>query len=72
MACVILGFATIWCAAVRAGTYDVWSCRLPDGRPAPIEGWRASADSTWQLCASGGPIETQLDTEADAGYWVEV
>jgi hypothetical protein len=23
-----------------AGTYDVWSCRLPDGKPAPVAGWR--------------------------------
>jgi hypothetical protein len=26
--------------AAHAGTYDVWSCRMPDGqRPAPIAGW---------------------------------
>ena len=24
----------------HAGTYDVWSCRLPDGKAAPLEGWR--------------------------------
>jgi hypothetical protein len=26
-------------AAARAGTYDVWSCNLPDGTNLPVKGW---------------------------------
>ena len=29
----------------HAGTYDVYSCTLPDGKPAPINGWHAELDS---------------------------
>ena len=25
--------------AASAGTYDVYACRLPNGAPAPIDGW---------------------------------
>jgi hypothetical protein len=72
IACVVLGFATIWCGVARAGTYDVWGCRLPDGRPAPINGWQATLYGSFQsTCASGGLLETQLDTAADVPYWVE-
>ena len=28
-------------AVASAGTYDVYSCTLPNGRPAPLEGWRS-------------------------------
>lgn len=27
-------------APAHAETYDVWSCRLPDGKAAPLDGWR--------------------------------
>jgi hypothetical protein len=31
--------ALAWTAAAQAGTYDVYACRLPDGRAAPAGGW---------------------------------
>ena len=32
-------------AAASAGTYDVYSCTLPNGSPAPMEGWRSDKSS---------------------------
>jgi hypothetical protein len=69
--CIIGGFAAIACANARAGTYDVWGCRLADGKPAAIDGWKALGPGNWETCASGGPIETWLDNTADVGYWAE-
>ena len=71
-ACVVIGFATIWCGVARAGTYDVWGCRLPNGTPAPIDGWRATWNGSYQsTCASGGLFETELDFAGDVPYYVE-
>ena len=36
---VALLAVTLWPAAARAGTYDVYACRLPDGSGAPAGGW---------------------------------
>lgn len=55
----------IWPAAARAGTYDVYSCRLPDGRPAPTFGWSAVSlrAVTSDTCASGGSLRAALPSE---------
>src|SRR6478672_13486287 len=33
-------------AAARAGSYDVWSCNLPDGTNLPVEGWSSQQYGT--------------------------
>src|SRR5690242_13892775 len=68
-ACIVIGFVELWCGVARAGTYDVWGCRMPDGRAAPIAGWTTIGDGNSQSCASGGPLETQFDNAGDVGYW---
>jgi hypothetical protein len=71
IACVVFGFVTVGCASARAGTYDVWGCRLANGVPAPVDGWQAMGPGTWNACAGGGPLENWLDNAADVGYWAE-
>jgi hypothetical protein len=62
-----VGLALLLCATARAGTYEVWSCADPAGKPAPTEGW-----STWFTgpantvqhvdgCASGEGLYVGLD-----------
>src|SRR5262245_28305345 len=69
---MVIGFAMVWCGVARAGTYDVWGCRVPDGKPAPINGWQATPHGSYQsTCASGGLLETELDFAADVGYYVD-
>src|SRR4051812_17739725 len=54
-------------APARAGTYDVYSCRLPDGSPAPTNGWTRFATpapevvvTTSDGCAAGGGLTASL------------
>jgi hypothetical protein len=65
------------CATARAGTYDVYSCRLPDGSPAPTNGWSAFANpapeigvNTADACASGGTLNASLPPFAPIGMEV--
>src|SRR5690349_3600496 len=37
----ILLILLLWPPRAGAGTYDVYSCRLPNGFPAPTKGWSA-------------------------------
>src|SRR5262249_51003756 len=70
VAWMVVAFSTVCCRVARAGTYDVWGCRLPDGRSAPINGWQATPFGSFQsTCASGGLLETQLDYTADVPYY---
>jgi hypothetical protein len=72
VASTMFGLAAIWCAVASAGTYDVWGCRMPDGRPAAINGWAATLQGNFRsTCASGGLLETQLDYAADVPYYVD-
>jgi hypothetical protein len=36
----VLLILILWVSPAGAQTYDVYSCRLPDGSPAPAHGWR--------------------------------
>lgn len=62
-----------------AGTYDVWGCRMPDGSPAPIAGWRAvavKAPPPTTDCATYGGMRaefpaTALAAESSTGWWFE-
>jgi hypothetical protein len=58
----------------HAGTYDVYSCRLPDGSPAPTDGWTPFATREPEVdvaaeavdrCASGEALIARLGF----GFW---
>ncbi len=53
-------FATLllWPAHASAGTYDVYSCRLPDGTPAPTDGWHPFVDAGRQSGLRAGRVRT--------------
>ena len=36
---IAVGVTLLTGPSAMAGTYDVYSCRLPDGAPAPTDGW---------------------------------
>ena len=73
-AAAALGFA----APAQAGNYRVWTCRLPNGRPAPIHdatsGWFASLRAGTQFmitedrCATGGGIYAALQGSQPLGH----
>jgi hypothetical protein len=49
-------------AGADAATYTVWSCKKPDGRPAPVEGWAAAGGlASTTLCDGGGPLRAGFD-----------
>src|SRR3954454_13302309 len=61
-------------APARAGTYDVYSCRLPDGSPATTNGWARFATpapevvlTTSDGCAAGGGLMASLRSFAPVG-----
>jgi hypothetical protein len=69
----------ISCASARAGTYDVYSCRLPNGSPAPANGWTPFATPAPEVvtmtrdgCATGGGLTVSLPSnviaDTDAGW----
>src|SRR3954454_22584112 len=64
------------CAPARAGTYDVYSCRLPDGSPAPAGGWVpfATEPTSFGLsatasdsCGAGGGLIASLPSYVPVG-----
>lgn len=64
------------CASARAGTYDVYSCRLPDGSPAPAGGWTpfatqmpafVSPATVANNCASGDGLVSTLPSFVPSG-----
>src|SRR5690349_5908873 len=64
------------CGPARAGTYDVYSCRLPDGSPAPANGWAPVVNAPPELglsvttensCASSGGLKASLPSFMPAG-----
>ena len=66
----------IVCAPARAGTYDVYSCRLPDGSPAPSSGWTSfgsASDPTglsstaYNGCGSGGGLTATMPPYVPVG-----
>jgi hypothetical protein len=72
-------------APAEAGTYRVWTCRLPDGRSAPIRdataGWQPQLRGATQFmtledrCAAAGGISAHLggvQPRAAGGNWVYV
>ncbi len=67
-------------ATARAGEYHVYSCRMPDGEAAPVDGWSGSKTGTYSYaedrCATpGGGLVAALGDEptrtanADLATW---
>src|SRR3954465_6254655 len=63
-------------APARAGTYDVYSCRLPDGSPAPAGGWVPFTGESIELglsgitgdtCGAGGGLAASLPSYVPVG-----
>jgi hypothetical protein len=57
-------------AVSRAGSYHVYSCRMPDGEVAPVDGWSGSLapggafdDYVTNSCGSGGGLVAALGNE---------
>jgi hypothetical protein len=72
-----LATAALAAAPAHAGTYDVWSCRLPDGKVAPLDGWRYEgagprANQCPHFGFSAGFSSTGVPAGATAGWWFEV
>jgi hypothetical protein len=66
----------------RAGTYHVYSCRMPDGQAAPVDGWVGSVapggafdDYALNTCSEGGSLIAALGdatihaAEVDRSTW---
>lgn len=66
----------------RAGEYHVYSCRMPDGEVAPVDGWSGSVapggawdDYVLDTCGEGGALvaalgdETAHATNVDLATW---
>jgi hypothetical protein len=55
-------------STAAAGTYDVYGCRLPDGRGVPADGWAPytaiSGGSASIGCGPGGGLTAWLDPSA--------
>src|SRR5262245_5694798 len=65
----VIAIAAVLPAPASAGTYDVWSCRGPDGAALSAGAWQAAAivdgarvDDT---CAAGGSLRLSLTVEHD-------
>jgi hypothetical protein len=54
-------------AEAHAGTYHVYSCRMPDGQAAPVDGWAGSLAGTFayaeDTCRGGGALVAGLGDE---------
>ena len=49
-----------WPSAAGAGTYDVYSCRLPNGEPTGIDGWVPIGINAYNDCGPMGGLAAQL------------
>ena len=60
-------------APARAGTYDVWGCRLPSGYAAPVAGWQPEGAAS-NLCSgatsgmAAGLSASQMPAGSFAGW----
>jgi hypothetical protein len=60
----------------RAASYDVWACRLPDGRAAPLDGWSydglgSGANQCPDFGFSASLPGSGAAASATAGWWFE-
>lgn len=66
-------------AAAGGGRYHVYSCRMPDGEVAPVDGWSGArsmaSDKTEDTCGNGGALIAALtdgathEVETDHATW---
>lgn len=60
--------SAVFAAPSEAGRYHVYSCRMPDGAVAPVDGWSGSATGTFSYdrdtCAEGGSLVAALGDQA--------
>jgi hypothetical protein len=58
--------ALLWASEARAGTYDVYGCRLPDGTPIAARGWTEFGwgGSRTDGCSFRGALTASLDPAA--------
>ena len=76
VAAFVVAVITLWPSSAHAGTYDVYSCRLPDGSSAPVTGWSSFGTAAIYAangCASGGALTAELPSATlsapvDAGW----
>lgn len=66
-AALAASFVLALAAAAHAGTYHVYSCRMPDGEVAPVDGWSGSVapgsafdDYALNTCGEGGALVAGL------------
>jgi hypothetical protein len=54
-------------ACAQAGTYHVYSCRMPDGEVAPVDGWSGTKSGTYvyaeNSCGLGGALLAAMGDE---------
>jgi len=62
-----LAMLVVLAASAGAGTYHVYSCRMPDGEVAPADGWVGSVAGAFayseDTCSSGGALVAGLGDE---------
>jgi hypothetical protein len=64
---LVVGLMLLLCGTAHAGTFEVWSCAGPDGKPAVAERWETWFTGTQFAtqfvngCASGGGLYAGLD-----------
>ena len=66
----------LWPSPAGAGTYDVYSCRLPDGTSIPANGWRsftAGGGGTSNQCGDNGNLRAGhgtniIPSDSEAGW----
>jgi hypothetical protein len=63
---LVLGMSLICATGARAGTYDVYGCRLPDGTRIATRGWTSLGwgGSAVDQCRAGGSLSAYLDSTA--------
>jgi hypothetical protein len=70
LAALLLLACAVTPAIAQAGRYHVYSCRMPNGAPAPVDGWSGTLapggeadDYVENTCASGGALVAALGDE---------
>src|SRR3954447_26497862 len=62
---VVLALA-VHAGTARAGTYDVYSCTLPSGKPAPTQGWHAELDNRPGIAVSNSCLSPRTGVPTGA------